>query len=119
VRDEYFSACRFSQRISAKRYNVYPENYLSRICEVKPAVIIFADICRWGGSPGEINIFSSAKIGSAGYSTHSYSVRLIEEYIRNNFSTEFLYICIAPFSTAYDQKLSPHISGGIEKFIDG
>jgi hydrogenase 3 maturation protease len=94
-----------------------PENYISQLLEFEPRAIIFTDASRWGGKPGEIKLIHSSEIEEAGFSTHSYSIKLIEEFILKFLKVDFYYLGIEPFETSHSRKLSQSIINGINDFI--
>ncbi|MFH1198436.1 MAG: hydrogenase maturation protease [bacterium] len=96
-----------------------PENYLEKILILNPAVVVFIDAADYGGSPGEIRLMESEKIDSLGFSTHTYSIKIIEEYLSAHGEIKFHYIGIQPLSTEYGKEVSLAVGDKINDFFDG
>lgn len=94
-----------------------PENYLELILTCKPELVIFIDASRFGGQPGEIKFLDPDELNSISISTHSFSIKMIEEYLYISRKMKFLYIGIQPLSTDFGAELSEEVSAGIKNFV--
>jgi hydrogenase 3 maturation protease len=94
-----------------------PENYICPILINNPEAVVFLDAADWGGNPGEIKLISPEEVTGLGFSTHSYSVRMIEELLQMHGKTNCYYIGIQKDSTAYTGSLSQAVVNGIRNLI--
>ena len=95
-----------------------PENYLQKILGHKPDAVIFIDTANWQAEPGEIKFLTSSEIGSSDFSTHAFSIKLIEKYINSNHSCKIFYVGIQPGSVAFGNNISEKVIAGIKKFFE-
>jgi len=95
-----------------------PENYLSRIIEQKPGMVIFIDTAKMQTPPGTIQEIPAESIDSKGFSTHTYSMKLIADYLAANGVHEIRYLGIEPKSTAMSSEISPEVVKGIQSFFN-
>ena len=96
-----------------------PENHLTEILEYKPAVVVFVDAARWGGFPGEMTWLPRQLLDDSRFSTHAYSIGLIETYLQNHRSIEIRYLGIQPGNTHPGASLSPVVQNAIDQFFNG
>lgn len=95
-----------------------PENYLGDIINSKPEVVTFIDAANWGGQPGEISILKSNTITNTDFSTHAYSVKLIEKFLLLNAKMDFCYIGIQTKYTDLGKELSREVENAIKEFLN-
>jgi hydrogenase 3 maturation protease len=96
---------------------INPENYIAQILKLAPSILIFIDSAKWGGEPGNIKLFRSSETGGLSVSTHSYSLKILEEYFLQFNHIDFYYVGIQPFTTLSVKGLSAYVAGGIDKFF--
>lgn len=90
-----------------------PENYIGPIIDKKPEVLLVIDAIDFGGSAGEIKIFSPDELSSAVFSTHTLSPRLFVDVICKSIPVEVWFVGIQPGRTA----LGEGLSGQVEKAV--
>lgn len=95
-----------------------PENYLQTILDSKAQLAVFIDAARWGGKPGEITWLSAEQIDAVGISSHAYSIRLVEQYLKTEQDMTFKYLVIEPFTMQLNRACSPVVQKSIHKFFD-
>lgn len=95
-----------------------PENYFQQILGYKPEAVIFIDTANWQAEPGEIKFLSSSEIGDSDFSTHAFSIKLIENYINLNHPCNIFYIGIQPVSVSFGNNISEKVTTGIKKFFE-
>lgn len=95
-----------------------PENYLQRILGYKPDAVIFIDTANWQAKPGEIKFLTSSEIGNSDFSTHAFSIKLIEKFINSNNPCKIFYIGIQPASVSFANNISENVMAGIKKFFE-
>lgn len=94
-----------------------PENYLGRIIKKKPAVIVFVDAARWGGAPGEVTWLPSEEMDPCQFSTHAYSMEVLEKYLKSEGVTAVKYLVVQPASTGLETALSKLIQTSLDRFF--
>jgi len=94
-----------------------PENHLQTILNYNPDIIVFIDAAEWNGPSGDIKIFNDEEIDQTEFSTHTFSIRMIKDYLLNQQQMNFLFIGIQPLRTNYNQGLSEPVQIAIEKFF--
>lgn len=94
-----------------------PENHLAEIVNFKPSLVVFIDAANWGGHPGEISIIKSETITNFDFSTHAYSIKLVEKFLLLNMKTEFLYIGIQTKCTELGKEMTEEVSSTIRNFF--
>jgi len=92
---------------------ISPENYLEKIVNFSPDLILFLDSMDFGHPAGEIEIFKSDNILFTGTSTHNTFKPLVE-YLKNTTGAEIFLLGIQPKSFTLDT-LSEEVEEGIKK----
>jgi hydrogenase 3 maturation protease len=94
-----------------------PENYLQTILNCNPDIVVFIDAAEWNGSSGDIKIFNDEEIDQTEFSTHTFSIKMIKDYLLNQQQMNFIFIGIQLLRTNYKQGLSEPVQIAIEKFF--
>lgn len=94
-----------------------PENHLQAILDCNPQIVIFVDAAEWNGKPGEIKKFNEEEISHTDFSTHTFSIKMIQEFLLNHRQMDFMFLGIQPLSTSFGQGLSDVIKNKIEAFF--
>jgi hydrogenase 3 maturation protease len=95
-----------------------PENHLQAILNYHPLIVIFIDAAEWNGNPGEIKKFNEAEISQTDFSTHTFSIKMIKEYLLNHQQMNFMFLGIQPLSTSFRQGLSDLVKIKLEAFFN-
>jgi len=98
--------------------NTTPENHLEKIVSLHPGIVIFIDTVKMQRSPGEIEEIPSNQVETKGFSTHSYSIKLIEKYLRLEGINNFMYIGIEPGEMGMGECLTTPVKEGINSFFN-
>lgn len=93
-----------------------PENHLQQILDCHARLVIFIDASRFEGTPGQMSWCTSEQIDSIGLSTHAFSIKLVEQYLRTEQSLEFKYLLIQPELTSFGENLSKSLYQSLQKF---
>lgn len=93
-----------------------PENYLQQILDCQARLVIFIDASRFQGYPGQMTWRTSDQIDTMGLSTHAYSIKLVEQYLRANQSLEFMYLLVEPEQTTPGKGFSNTILQSLHNF---
>jgi hydrogenase maturation protease len=94
-----------------------PENYLQTILNCNPDIVVFIDAAEWNGPSGDIKIFNDEEIDQTEFSTHTFSIKMIKDYLLNQQLMNFMFIGIQPLRTNYKQGLSEPVQIAIENFF--
>lgn len=97
---------------------ISPENYLSFLIDHKPEVLVFIDSVHSYGQPGDTLFLSADKLSEFGFSTHSYSVKMLEDYIKYLSTMDILYLGIVPNATRIIKGLSPVLKESMNNFFN-
>ena len=95
-----------------------PENYLQKIIDLQPEIIIFIDTAYMNEEPGIIKVIPPESIDTLCTSTHTSSLSLIISYIKNSIDTDVYLIGIQPESTQYWKDISYVITKSCNLLID-
>ncbi len=95
-----------------------PENYLGQILEWQVQTLVIVDVADWGGEPGAITFLSEDLIDQYGFDTHTYSIRLIEQYLNVYRPVNVEYLAIQPLSFDFRRQLSRPVVEGIDAFFE-
>ena len=95
-----------------------PENHIGEVLRAEPELIVFIDTFVSDDTSGYISWLHSDKIKISDFSTHAFSIKLIEQFIRNEFKNcEIRYIGIRPLSLAWGNFLSKDLQRSIDRFF--
>ena len=94
-----------------------PENFLEIILRYDPTAVVFIDAADWNGIPGEIRWLRQDELSGIKFSTHTFSIRLIEQYLSAYKDLDFFYLGIQTANEQEGTKISPAITGAIKKFF--
>lgn len=94
-----------------------PENHLAEIINHQPLLVVFVDAANWGGKAGDISFIKSETITNVDFSTHAYSIKLVEKFLLLNIKTEFLYIGIQTKCTELGKEMTEEVSSAIRNFF--
>jgi hydrogenase 3 maturation protease len=92
-----------------------PENYLEIILRYEPEAVVFIDAADWAGFPGEIKWLQSDDPSIEGFSTHTFSVKLIAQYLSAFKPIDFYYLGIQAADLGLGNSVTNEIK---ESFID-
>jgi hydrogenase 3 maturation protease len=95
-----------------------PENYLQKILNFEPRVVVFIDAAKWNGNPGEIKFFSGEEITHTEFSTHTFSIKIIKNFLLQNQQMDILFLGIQPYSTSLGEGLSQQVTEQLKKFFN-
>jgi hydrogenase 3 maturation protease len=99
------------------RAEANPENHLQEILDGGAGLVVFIDAARFGGRPGEIVWVEEDRIDSASVSTHSFSLRVVTDFLRLHRPFVFKVLAIQSGATGFGAALSPAVRLGVEAFF--
>lgn len=97
-----------------------PENYLEKIAEYKPDIILLVDVVDFKSQPGSIKIIEAENIKEAGFSTHNASLSLAMRYLKKETRADIFMLGIQPKSLRMNNGLSKPVKEAlnrIEEFL--
>lgn len=114
---------RLRQRPELKDYKCIeagsnPENFLQDILDSQASHIIVIDTAKAGNPAGTIEFLKKQQFDHRQISTHTFSVDIIEEYLRRHRPIHFYYLGIEPLTTEFDTSLSDVIKQKIDDFFN-
>lgn len=95
-----------------------PENYLEKILNCNPRVIVFVDAAEWGGNYGESKWLDSREINSISFSTHAFSLKMLEDFFNAHKQVECLYLGIQPCTTEFGEEISSQVKERLWDFFE-
>lgn len=110
---------RLSGRVSARVIDTgaTPENYIGRILEASPDVLLIVDAVDFGGRPGEIRLCTPDQIRAPAFCTHALSLNLAIDLIRHERRLEVYLIGMQADRLQFGDGLSAAASGAVETLV--
>jgi len=93
---------------------ITPENYLEKVVVGEPDTILIVDAGHFGGQPGDTRMFQSSEIAAAGVSTHTLSLELACDYLKNRISANVFLIAIQPEMIEWKEALSESVDKAVD-----
>ncbi|MBN1465752.1 hydrogenase maturation protease [candidate division KSB1 bacterium] len=94
-----------------------PENYLERILDFHPLLVVFVDAANVGTTPGDMEWIDSGDLDTARISTHAFHISLVEHYLKIHQPLEVRYFGIRPESTTIGRPVSDAVQQKIKMFF--
>ena len=79
-----------------------PENYLGKVAKLKPDIVLLIDSANFQGQPGQIKLLDPANLEESSFSTHSASLKLIEEYFQAECQSKVLMLAAQAKHVRFD-----------------
>lgn len=95
-----------------------PENYLQKVLDCPVNLVVFIDAVNRGGKPGEISWLSENQIGKTAISTHTYSIKMVENYLLAQRPFDFRYLVIEPENMELGEGLSDSVKRSLDEFFN-
>ena len=96
-----------------------PENYLEKILSSQADTIIIVDTAQIGQPDGTVRIFNPDEIKQFGLTTHSLSLKLFIDYIREKKECRFLILAIQPKTLSMGTALSEEVKKTLDALEKG
>ncbi|MCJ7553516.1 MAG: hydrogenase maturation protease [Ignavibacteriaceae bacterium] len=94
-----------------------PENYLQEILSFEPRVVVFIDAAKWNDNSGEIKFFAEEEMIHTEFSTHTFSIKIIKNFLLQHHQMDFIFLGIQPYSTGFGEGLSQPVKEQLKKFF--
>ena len=80
-----------------------PENYLGKIAKLDPDVVLLIDSAHFAGQPGQIRLLDPQELNESSFSTHSASLKLIENFFQMECQSKVLLLAAQPKHVNFGQ----------------
>ena len=91
-----------------------PENYLGKISKLNPDVVLLIDSAHFGGEVGQIRLLDPQELNESSFSTHSASLKLIENYFRMECQSKVMLLAAQPKQVNFGQPPSEEIVAAVD-----
>jgi hydrogenase 3 maturation protease len=94
-----------------------PENHLQQIFTARGKIVIFVDAVIDNNISDEVFFLNPEEADNIKISTHSFSLKLVEEFLLAEQKLIFKYLCIKGYNNGFGNNLSPELQRSIEDFF--
>ena len=95
-----------------------PENFTSKIKQLRPELVVFVDAAEMGLAPGEFRIIPKEKIKDVSCSTHNLPLSLMIDFLQQSMDVDMPFIGVQPALVSDGEELSSEVLSGIKKLAD-
>jgi len=95
-----------------------PENYIGAIIREEAATILLADAAEMGEKPGTVKLYPSEKIEETGVSTHSISIGLIAQTLKDETGADVFLMGIQPKVVTLGEGLTPEVEKAVLNLVE-
>ena len=92
-----------------------PENFLGKIVQCQPDMILFVDAVDFGAPAGSIKLIDAENLEEGSFSTHSSSLKLVIDYLKREIETKIFLLGIQARSLKMGTELSNPVAKAVEK----
>nr|WP_148233439.1 hydrogenase maturation peptidase HycI [Pyrococcus sp. NA2] len=92
-----------------------PENYLGKIVDLKPDLVIFVDAVDFGGKPGEIIMADPEETMGEAMSTHNLPLKVLTNFIKKNTNAKVILIGCQPKDIGLFMEVSKEVREAVDK----
>jgi len=128
LRGDDGAGCKFIRELkrwgAGRRKGIYlfngeqlPENYLEPIVKIQPATVVLVDAVDFGAPAGEVKVFEEAG-SQPGFSTHTLSLSLLLNYLREATQAKIFILGIQPKKTRWGEGLSKEVEATIKGLVN-
>ena len=94
-----------------------PENYLNKISETNPDVIVFIDAADMEQPPGTVLELEPEDLGSISFSTHAGSLLLVIDYLKQETNADIRLIGIQPENRSVGAEMTKQVRKAIKQLL--
>ncbi len=94
-----------------------PENYLNKISETNPDIIILIDAADMQQPPGTVLELSPEDLGCCSFSTHSGSLSLVIDYLKQETKADIRLIGIQPGKRDVGAEMTKQVRNAINQLL--
>ncbi|CAB49773.1 hydrogenase maturation peptidase HycI [Pyrococcus abyssi] len=95
-----------------------PENYLGKIINANPDLVILVDAVHFGGKVGELVIVDPEETLGEAFSTHSLPLKFLTRFIKENTNAKVLLLGCQPRSVEFLGEVSEEVKESVEKAVN-
>jgi len=95
-----------------------PENYLVRITEKKPDIVLLIDSADMKQPPGATKIFCAGEMQQGGLSTHNASLKMCIDFLKSETNARIFLLGIQPEHINLGENLSEIVLRTIKQLAD-
>lgn len=105
-----------SQEVAAEVIDAgtVPENYIGKISDLDPDLLLFVDAVDFGGRPGQIRVFQPQQLESGSISTHSLPPQTLLTIICARTSARVRLLGIQPLHFGFADPVSYEVAAAVE-----
>ena len=113
-------AKRISGKVSAEVFDAenVPENYLGKIVKLSPEVVLLVDAAHFDAEPGQLRLLDPQDLAESSFSTHSASLKLIEEFFRTECNSKVFMLAAQPKHVGFGLPPSPELITAVDSVVD-
>ena len=113
-------AKRISGKISADVFDAenVPENYLGKIAKLSPKVVLLVDAAHFDAEPGQLRLLDPQDLAESSFSTHSASLKLIEEFFQAECNSKVFMLAAQPKHVSFGVPPSPELIAAVDSVVD-
>jgi hydrogenase 3 maturation protease len=90
-----------------------PENYLGKLIELEPEVVIIVDVADFDAEPGDIAVLEIDDIHDGGLTTHNASLNLVAKFLQYFMPVDVLLLGVKPASTTFGAPMTPVVADSL------
>ena len=91
-----------------------PENYLGKVAKLNPDVVLLVDAAHFGGQPGQLKLLAPQTLAESSFSTHSASLKLIEDYFKAECNSQVVMLAVQPKHVSFGVPPSPELIAAVD-----
>jgi hydrogenase 3 maturation protease len=95
-----------------------PENLTGEIKRLKPSHLVIVDAAEMNEAPGTIKLVLPEEIGGFSFSTHSLPLKVMVDFIRQDWPCEVLIIAIQPANLSFGAQVSGAVRRAARQVCD-
>ena len=92
-----------------------PENFIFKVIEFNPELVIFIDAAEMGKKPGEIQELPRGQVDDLTTSTHPLSLSVLMNMISVQISTTFMVFGIQPGNTELNAEVTREVKDAVSE----
>ena len=112
-------AKKLSPKVSTEVFDAdnVPENYLGKIAKLNPDTILLIDAAHFDAAPGQLRLLDPQDLDESSFSTHSASLKLIEDYFQAECNAKVFMLAAQPKHVSFGVPPSPEIIAAVDLVV--
>jgi hydrogenase 3 maturation protease len=117
-----YIANKLKERTKDPRIEVFiggttPENVTGPLKKLKPSHVVIIDAAKAGKPPGTVSLIDPKHIEGVNFSTHTFSLGILADYIGKTIGAKVIIIGIEPKDIAFDGKMSREVIKAADEIL--